>query len=716
MTRIKSVARWGLLLALVLGTLTVGASPAKAQVAPPIVAADPVTGISVEFATTTDFVKGLIHELRSLLGSEDQLRWDYYVEHGYGPIPFRQLCAEFGGKCPSPVPKGSDGSVLWGYPYKVPAPLRADGSYAVDAAYTSTSPPMVGLTDPTHSDIFGAKLQAGTLIPGIGPTSFYNYGNPAWSPPSTGYEGVQVDHFTGGGVDLGGPTSFLTFISPQMNATAVGGSAKPALLIGSGGPACDNDPGGPCRDGEASWGIWFVPSVFSSGSGEIQWRTKLAGVNHWESGGLMTVPDHTDAWWGLLLTFPTGCNGSSGYCPFELTASSVAGFTTNSVANPAGWEYHDQWAFSRRGDVPIGKFAFSGGAMHFATWRSAIGTTEARALFNYVAAYPGGTNLIFGRQGALATPVLSPTITPTPTPSTIVPAPPVTAPTPTTIATPAPPAAPAPDETNTTLGNRITDALSWLGSSITDSLGWLGGVFTSMITWLGNLLYGILLAIYNLLKWGFDAVLAKLDWLGAWLSSIYTILVSGFNLLAKTFTDMITWLGSNLMVILSTVVDKLTQLVALVVALPQLIANAIQTALSTLFVPTHLQEHATALQTEMSTHFPGNYVTGVHDAFTTVKSGVNGGVSGSACGPSMYVPAPLDRSYYFPTPSTSGCPGNGAGGARTTGDNSAGDVFGFRVVLRNFAALLVWLGFFVRVVGWAPWARDDMGAPAIEGT
>ena len=51
----------------------------------------------------------------------------------------------------------------------------------------------------------------------------------------------------------------------------------------------------------------------------------------------------------------------------------------------------------------------------------------------------------------------------------------------------------------------------------------------------------------------------------------------------------------------------------------------------------------------------------------------------------------------LPTPSDSGCPSI-TGGSRNVLDEKAGDVWGYRVALRNVLALVLWVGVAMRLV------------------
>jgi hypothetical protein len=186
--------------------------------------------------------------------------------------------------------------------------------------------------------------------------------------------------------------------------------------------------------------------------------------------------------------------------------------------------------------------------------------------------------------------------------------------------------------------------------------------------------------------------------------------VNGMQSLSLNMTSLTGDLENVLEGGLSGVGLGVTALTGAVVDLPALIAEGITNGLETLFEPstTSVDE----LTDQAQDTFPISWVaTGVTDV-QTVTGAAHTGVGGSDCGPYVGFPSTGVLPGFgvrLPSPDTS-CPGNGAGGVQTAQDKSAGSLFGYRVIVRDLLALVVVLGFILRLIRSAPWSpgEDDL--------
>lgn len=113
---------------------------------------------------------------------------------------------------------------------------------------------------------------------------------------------------------------------------------------------------------------------------------------------------------------------------------------------------------------------------------------------------------------------------------------------------------------------------------------------------------------------------------------------------------------------------------------------------------------------EFSSKFPGSWVAEGTSGLTTLRSTVQGGVDGSACGPALAVPEPVSKTIRFPGPA--GC--GGSGSTVTTGDSAAFDLFGFRTPLRAVLTAMLYIGVVWRLLRLAPWTEGkDDGGPSV---
>jgi hypothetical protein len=210
---------------------------------------------------------------------------------------------------------------------------------------------------------------------------------------------------------------------------------------------------------------------------------------------------------------------------------------------------------------------------------------------------------------------------------------------------------------------------------------------------------------------GFNDVVGAVEYVGGLLDGAIAGLDTDLN---RDFS----WLGDSLLGALDSIIGELSGLAGDVLSLPAAIAADIGLGLQGLFDPS--TSTATEVGTSVQTTFPLSWVTALVGGGDALVTAVDGGISGgSACGPyigwSASGPVPA-WGVHLPAPSSLGCPGNGPGGAATVEDNTAGDLFGYRVVVRDALLAVIAFGFVVRLTRAAPWSGqpDDL-APNLGG-
>lgn len=322
-----------------------------------------------------------------------------------------------------------------------------------------------------------------------------------------------------------------------------------------------------------------------------------------------------------------------------------------------------------------------------------------------------------------------PTPTTTPAPVTIAPGPPI----PTTTI----PATPEGEETDDTLAERIggffgglIEALwgmfIWLVTAIGEWIQWLANQFWQAIVWLyvqlANLLGWLLGQIIELIK----AVLNLMGQIGSavitWLSGILNAIINGFATIGQIVVDIIEWLGQMLLdginLLLQWLLDGISLLFewlfAGITALFEFLLQGIIDILIDLFVPTlglSVLLEPIVMETPIKP-----WVDEAVTTWTVISDTADPNGGGSLCGPTIDIPDPLNWTVRAPTPSGSGCAGNGPGGVRLAEDNAAGDLWGWRVPVRAFIAVFLLLGFLSRVSRIAPWSSGaDQGEVDAEG-
>jgi len=147
------------------------------------------------------------------------------------------------------------------------------------------------------------------------------------------------------------------------------------------------------------------------------------------------------------------------------------------------------------------------------------------------------------------------------------------------------------------------------------------------------------------------------------------------------------------------------------------IAKNIGCELRTLFIPssTDLAAEKDSVTESAKTSSLGVIVGTIVGLIDGVRGGAGTGLGGSACGPSIGWGGADGSVANIPgfaivLPSPEGCPGNGPAGTRTDLDAKAGDLLGYRTLVRgmaSFGLVYIVLMSFLRA---APWTQksDDL--------
>lgn len=300
---------------------------------------------------------------------------------------------------------------------------------------------------------------------------------------------------------------------------------------------------------------------------------------------------------------------------------------------------------------------FVGAADMMATWQRAITATEVGQLAVAVAAgaCPSGSVLATtGVDAGHCTPVYAPPA-PTANPATQG----------TTVVTPE--AAPG--------DGGVLDALSHLGNRVVSGLTSLGDItrYVADTVWAGS-----------------QAVVAALS---PQLARVGDLLANAVGLLA----DMATTLQD----------------------LADTITTKISAELQRLFVPTdaNLRSYRARASTAVTGSAFG--ATAVTATAAVGSLAALWSTSGSPCGPTVgfdeitVTGQATMPGFHVALPSPSPCPGNGAGGGRTSWDNDAADLYGYRSLVRNLISFAVVFTAVWSLIDTAPWSdRSRMAAPA----
>lgn len=115
---------------------------------------------------------------------------------------------------------------------------------------------------------------------------------------------------------------------------------------------------------------------------------------------------------------------------------------------------------------------------------------------------------------------------------------------------------------------------------------------------------------------------------------------------------------------------------------------------------------------DYSHRFPASWVNEATDSVTTLQSSISTAAGGSACGPVMNLPRPMNMTVRFPGPA--GC-GPTAAGASAANDAESFNLYGYRGGIRAVLKLFLYLGVLWRLIRLTPWAEGkDDGAPSFD--
>lgn len=286
-----------------------------------------------------------------------------------------------------------------------------------------------------------------------------------------------------------------------------------------------------------------------------------------------------------------------------------------------------------------------------------------------------------------------------PSPSTVRPGteeltPPTTEVAPTTTVVPAPPTAPTiPADPTGTHEEQQTGLLQQIKNGITNGFTWLGDKLGGLLTWLGGRI-----------AWLGDIFGYWIRWLWDRLNQILTAVKAAINAVGDIIIWVMTVVRDAILALGQTMWSVLEALWALPQALATLLLDGLELLLEFLFVPSTSFDLADCTGT-----FPCNWVEEIN--------GVIGGVQGDLSDLGGCVAPTIGWSEFeasFPPPP--GCTG-GNEGAAGEHDDTAGDLFGWRAVLRGFFVLSLWFAFVRKLLALAPWSKEgDMPLSAGEVT
>jgi hypothetical protein len=220
------------------------------------------------------------------------------------------------------------------------------------------------------------------------------------------------------------------------------------------------------------------------------------------------------------------------------------------------------------------------------------------------------------------------------------------------------------------LGNRIGGFFDNLASGIGGAFNWLGDIFGTWIRWLANALRGM-----------FGSVLDALHVLG--------------DALVWMLRQVINALGAGL----GLVTDAVGDVAGAVGSLPGLIGDQ----LYELFIPTAGFD-LDALSASCGESFPCSWVQAGIDGANELPDVI--GSTASCSTPSFGWESGAipdhDTAFSIALPAPSGCAGgNGAA------DGEAGDLWGYRGVIRAFFSVLLWSSVIAKMLATVPWSKGE---------
>lgn len=275
---------------------------------------------------------------------------------------------------------------------------------------------------------------------------------------------------------------------------------------------------------------------------------------------------------------------------------------------------------------------------------------------------------------------------------------------PSTVTTAAPPTAPTiPADPSGTHEEQQTGLLQQIKSGITSGFNWLGDKLGGLLTWIGDRIMWLGDIFGYWIRWLWERVKGALELLRAAINSL---------------TDLLVWVLTQVRDLLADIGEAIGQLLRAIWELPALIGEgiitAIQTALEFLFVPETAT--LTGLRDSCATAFPCSWVDEGASAVTAFGSGVADAAGGACVAPTIGWDGNESIDGFrvsFPPPD--GC-AVGPGSAPFTDDENAGDLFGWRLVLRGAFLLAFSLAFIRHIIKMTPWWRNGERFFAGEGS
>lgn len=247
------------------------------------------------------------------------------------------------------------------------------------------------------------------------------------------------------------------------------------------------------------------------------------------------------------------------------------------------------------------------------------------------------------------------------------------------------------------LGQVLLNIALWFWSMLKQLIEWLLAQLLLAFQYLGGLLGMMLDVLVRWLSWIWDAIMSIGAGIVAAISTWIQWLLNGISLLFEWLLDgiegLLQWLLDGITLLFEWLLQGLIN-IFLYLFVPDV---GLDVLLAPVVVETPLEP----------------WVTEATETVDVITTAADPGLE--ACGPSFDVPEPIDWTVNAPTPSSSGCPGNGPFGSRLPEDDAAGDVWGWRVPVRAFIAVFMVLGFIFRVLGVMPWAGRDNVEPDAEG-
>jgi hypothetical protein len=228
----------------------------------------------------------------------------------------------------------------------------------------------------------------------------------------------------------------------------------------------------------------------------------------------------------------------------------------------------------------------------------------------------------------------------------------------------------------------ISDDTSWLGGIIGGAVSWLGGAIVDALHWIGDLIAKGFAHLYELVAW---MTLSLVHALQDLYDGLVVVLVNLQHVLVETLGILQRALVRMLAVIWQAILD-----------LPGLIAQ--------LVIGDPADLNTSTLTVSCVGSFPCSWIVDAVAGAAAIGDGINGGVEGSCAPPSIGY-----SEFSIDLPGPAGCRGAGSGNA--TADNAAGDLFGYRQLLRLAFSFMLWAGFVSKMLAWAPWSSGENDSP-----